>query len=113
MALTFVNDSATIGTSEYFLGSDSTTKVDQTDDCILQVWLDFSALTSGDQYRVRVYEKVNAGTQRQAISGAIVTGVQSELFVLPSLIVGDGWEVSVTKLTGTDRSIGWSLRKAT
>jgi hypothetical protein len=112
MALTFINDSATIGATEYFLASDSTTKVDQTDDCILQIWVDFGALASGDDYELKVYEKINAGTQRVIIDNRFV-GAQSSPFVSPSLIVGDGWEVSVAKLSGTDRSIGWSLRKAT
>ena len=114
MALTYVNDSATIGTTEYFLASDSTAKTDQTDDSILQAWIDFGAMASGDQYRVRVYEKVNgAGATQRVIIESILTGAQSSPFVSPALMVGEGWEVSVTKLAGTDRSIGWSLRKAT
>jgi hypothetical protein len=112
MALTFVNDSATISTTEYYLGSDSTTKVDQTDDCMLQVWIDFGAMIAGDQYQVRIYEKINAGTQRTILE-AILTGAQSSPFVSMTLIVGDAWEVSVKRLAGSDRSIGWSLRKAT
>jgi hypothetical protein len=114
MALNYVDDSATIGTTEYFLASDSTTKTDQTDDCMLQAWIDFANMAAGDQYRVRIYEKVNgAGATQRQIMEAILTGAQAGPWVSPALMVGHGWEVSVTKLTGTDRSIGWSLRKAT
>jgi hypothetical protein len=112
MGLSLVNDSATISTSEYWLASDSTTKVDQTDDCMLQVWVDFGAMLAGDRYKVRIVEKINAGTQ-QTLFEAVVEGVQANPFISPSLIVGDAWEVGVVKLAGTDRAIGWSLRKAT
>lgn len=109
MPITLTSDSATIGTTEYYLASDSTVKVDQTTDCVLQVWIDFGALLAGDTYEVYLYEKINAGTQRKLTF--YVSGVQSEPFVLPSMIVGDAWEVGVKKTAGTDRSIGWSLRK--
>jgi hypothetical protein len=115
MGLATVDDSASIGTTEYFLASDSTTKTDQTDDCLLQTWIDFGAMAEGDQYRVRIYEKVNGSgaTQRQVIPEVILTGAQAGPLVLPTLFVAHGWEVSVTKLAGTDRTIGWSLRKVT
>lgn len=103
-------DAATIGSSEYFLASDSTTKVDQTDDCELDVTLDLAALAAGDQFRIRVYEKVNGGTQA-AIYDAYVTGAQPGLRQLPRFILTEGWEVSVQKIAGSDRAIGWSLRK--
>lgn len=111
MALTLTSDSATIGTTEYWLASDSTTKVDQTADVSLQAFIDFGNMALGDRYQVRVVEKVNAGTQRNVGQPIILEGVQSSLLVVPSLILGEGWEVGVQKLAGTDRSIGWSLRK--
>ena len=112
MAISIVIDSATIGTTEYFLASDSTTATYQTTDAVVQLWLDCNAMAAGDQYRVRGYEKVNAGTARVAWE-ATLTGAQSNLFSSPSSILGEGWEFSVTKLAGTDRAIGWSLRSAT
>jgi hypothetical protein len=112
MAITFVNDAATIGTTEYSLPADSTTLTDQTDDCILQVWIDFGAMTVTEQYEWKVTEKINAGTMRIVATGT-VTGAQTGPVVTPSLVVGDAWNVTVKKLAGTDRSIGWSLRKLT
>lgn len=113
MAIAFTNDAATIGTTEYWLASDATTKVDQTDDCMLQVWIDFGAMTATEVYEYRLVEKVNAGTQDNAIGPLRVVGVQSGFVIIPGLMVGDGWEVGVKKISGTDRSIAWSLRKAT
>jgi hypothetical protein len=114
MGITLVNDSATISTTEYSLPADTTTGVptSQTDDCLLQVWIDFGAMAAGDEYEWRLYEKVNAGTQRLVQVGRVM-GAQSSPLVLPTLILGDGWDVTVKKIAGTDRSIGWSLRKVT
>src|SRR3972149_1229304 len=112
MAIYPTNGGATSGTTEAWLAAASTAKTDQTDDAMLTVWIDFAAMVAGDQYKIRLVEKINAGTQRTAFE-AIVTGAQAGPWVMPAFIVGDGWEVGVGKLTGTDRSIAGSLRKAT
>lgn len=113
MPITLTNGSATIGATEYSLPSVSTTRVAQTDDCILQAFIDLSAMTATEEYRIRVYEKINGGTQRIVEEWSLV-GVQARPhFASPSLIVGDGWDVTVQKIAGTDRAIPWSLRKIT
>lgn len=110
--LTFSDNSATIGTTEFFLASNSTTQTAQTTDCLLQTWIDFGAMTATEQYRVRLYEKVNgSGATQRRVFESILTGTQAGPFVHPLFLVGEGWDVGVTKLAGTDRSILWSLRK--
>lgn len=112
MAITFTNDSASIGATEYYLASDSTSKTDQTDDCICQLVLDLNAMAAGDQYRVRLYEKYASSGTSRLVEEWILTGAQSKpLFFTPSFVLGEGWEWSVTKLAGTDRTIYWSIRK--
>jgi hypothetical protein len=117
MPFTIIDDSATIGTSEYSLPADTTSGVptSQTDDSYLQVWIDFGALAAGDQYRVRLYEKVaGTGATQRLVDEWIVTGAQSKpAWTMPPVLLCHGWDVTVTKLAGTDRSIGWSLRKVT
>lgn len=108
--ITLTQDFATIGTTEYFLASDSTTATYQTGDVILQVYLDLGALTAAEEYDIKIYEKVD-GTNAEVIYYAKVQGVQSYMWVSPSFILGVGWEVSVTKISGTDRSIPWTLAK--
>ena len=112
MAIAITVGSATIGVTEFFLASNSTTKVDQTDDAIHQDWIDFGAMAAGDVYEWRLLEKVNAGTQRTVIVGRVV-GVQGSPIILTGFILAEGWEVGVKKISGTDRSIAWSLRKVT
>lgn len=113
MALTFTNDSASISTSEYSLPNDGTTLTPQTTDGVYQFFIDFANMVAGDQYVVQLKEKCDsAGTQR-LIEEWILTGAQSKpMFVTPSFILGEGWDVTVTRLAGSDRTIAWSIRKA-
>lgn len=108
MAISTVADSATISTTEYFLASDSTTATYQTADVILQATIDFAAMLAGDQYRIRVYERVD-GTNLRTLIDATLSGVQATPYVIPSLILVAGWEVSVIRTAGSDRSIAWRL----
>jgi hypothetical protein len=113
MALTFTNDSASISTTEYSLPNDSTTLTPQTTDGVYQFFIDFANMVAGDQYVVQLKEKYDStGTQR-LIEEWIFTGAQSKpMFVSPSLILGEGWDITVKRLAGSDRTIAWSIRKA-
>lgn len=105
--------SATITTTERYLASDSTSKTDQTTDGVFQLFLDLSALAAGDVYRVRIYERVTSGgTARVVMEENIAGPVGSPHYVTPSMIFLHGWEYSLTKIAGTDRSITWSIRSA-
>jgi hypothetical protein len=109
VAITTTGDSATIGTSEHFIASDSTTATYQTSDIIAQFYIDLANMAAGDQYRVRVYEKIN-GSAARTVYDATFTGAQPGPCVTPSLILSEGWECGVVKVSGTDRVIGWSIR---
>jgi len=114
MAITYTNDSASISTSEYSLPADTTTGVPtaQTTDGIYQFWIDFANMVAGDQYRIRVYEKTDSGGTQRLAEEWILTGAQSKpMFVTPSLILGEGWDCTVLRTAGSDRSIAWSIRK--
>jgi hypothetical protein len=103
--------SATIGTTQYFLASASTTATYQTSDGVYQLWLEVNNLANGDEYQVRVYEKISSGgTARIAMEWTISHAQTQPLWVTPSLMLIHGWEFSLTKLAGTDRSIAWSIR---
>lgn len=103
------NGSASISTTEYWLVSGSTSKSDQTTDAMIQVWIDFANMVAGDQYKIRLVEQINAGTQRTVFE-AILTGAQANPWVMPAFFVRDGWEIGVIRLAGADRTIAWSVR---
>lgn len=114
MALTFtqVASEATITTSERSLPADTTSGVptSQTTWCRLQFILDLTAVIAGDDFRCIVYEKVDNGTQRVLETFEFV-GVQPGLFVSPVLWLSEGWDITLKKIAGTDRSIRWSIKE--
>jgi hypothetical protein len=114
MAITYTNDYATISTAEYSLPADTTTAVptSQTTDGVFQFFIDFGAMVAGDQYRIRLYEKTDSGGTQRLVEEWILTGAQSKpMLVLPSVVLGEGWDVTVLRTAGSDRSIRWSIRQ--
>ena len=115
MAITAAfENSATSSTTEYSLPANTTTGVptSQTDDGIYQIFLDLNALAAGDQFELKIYEKVQSGGTQRLVDQRTFANVQSvPNFVLPSLILLHGWDVTLKKIAGTDRAIGWSIRK--
>lgn len=77
-----------------------------------QCFVDVSAMANGDSFRFRAYEKVlSAGTQRTVFEAVLTDAQIDGAFVAPSLILLHGWDMTLTKLAGTDRSFDWSIRK--
>jgi hypothetical protein len=112
MAITAAyEDSASIGTTEYSLPNDSTTLTPITVDGVYQAELYFDAMAAADQYQITVYEKVLSSGNQRIYYQAFITGVQSQAFVIPSLILMHGWDITVKKLAGTDRTVEWSIRQ--
>ncbi|MGE3690241.1 MAG: hypothetical protein AB7F98_02535 [Novosphingobium sp.] len=113
MAITETQTTATVGATEWSMatntGYDSGDA--QTGDGVMQAWFDVSALTSGDQFQIRFYEKIKSSGTQRVVHEAILTGAQSQgLLVFPALTVMHGWDATAKKLAGTDRSIDCSLR---
>lgn len=107
--ITLTDDAATIGSTEYSLPGDAAGLTAQADDVYLQPWISFANLATGDRFRIRVYEKMNSAAARPILDRC-VDHAQSRLWTCPIALVGGGWDVTLTKVSGTDRSIAWSLR---
>ena len=103
---------ATVGTTELDLPTNTTTLTPVTDDGIYQLFIDFATLTANESYKIRIYEQVLAGSPMRLIDEVVIHGIQSEpVYVSPSLLLMHGWSFSLQKLLGTDRSISWSIRR--
>ena len=103
----------TVGATEYSLTNNSTTIASQTTDGIYSVWIDCANMAAGDEYEIAKYEKVTAaGTQRRIVLGNI-TGAQADPYeaVLGQLM--HAWDVTLKKISGTDRAFTWSVRAVT
>lgn len=115
MAITALYESsALIGITEYSLpnvGNYNVLNI-KLDDGVFQCFIDLSAMVAGDQYNLKVYEKVQAAGTTRVIYTASYVGVQaSPHVVLPSLVLMHGWDFTLTRTAGADRTIAWSIRQ--
>lgn len=112
MAFATTTDSATIGTTEYSIIADSTTLPTETTDLIAQAVIGFDNMANGDVYRVRIYE--TEGIDKGVLGEWFVSNAQAQpKFALPPVLLMVGYDITVTKISGTDRSIGWAYSRVT
>lgn len=104
--------SVTVSTTELSLVSGTSTLQSNTTAGIYQVMLDLNAMASGDAFRLRIKEVVqSAGTQR-VVQDVTLRGAQGQpVYTTPSLLLMNGWDVTLVKSQGTDRVIPYSIRK--
>ena len=104
----------TVSTTELSLVSGTSTLQSNTTAGVYQVFLDMNALANGDVFELRIKEKVtSAGTQRVIANFTLsdAFGADNAVWASPSLILMHGWDVTIDKTIGTDRSIPYSIRQ--
>jgi hypothetical protein len=101
------SQTATVGT-EHTLN----TSTPETTDGIYQLFIDTSAMVAADITEIRIKEKArSADTQRQ-IMVATLAGAQSDpLWVSPTFVLMNGWDMTLKQTAGTSRAYPWSIRK--
>ena len=77
------------------------------------VEIDLSNLTSTEVYEFSLYEKVQSGSTQREVMNAFFAGAQTTHWVSPPFILMNGWDMTLRKLSGTDRAIEWSIRSVT
>ncbi len=112
---TFTPITHTVGSTEYSLvfGATYSAGTSKTILGYVQAVIDLSAMASSDHFRVRVYEKANSGTQNPVYDTTFVDAQTVPLIATPLLLLGEGWDVTIQKTAGTDRSIKSSVRQDT
>lgn len=101
----------TVGTTEHSLTTDTAGPDVDTTDGVYQCFLDLNALAKGDVFEFKVYEKVLSSSTQRVVYSVRFANAQSEpIWVSPSLILMHGWDMTLDKISGTDRSIDWSIR---
>ncbi len=81
-----------------------------TTPAMYQAFIDLSALLAGDVFEFKAYEKVRTGdTQRVIYSARFGNAQATPIWVSPSLILGVGWDMTLKKISGTDRAINWRI----
>jgi hypothetical protein len=84
-----------------------------TDDGVYQLWVDDGGLMAkGDEFKIKLYEKVEGtGGTKKVFFQQTLSDVQSEIFVTPTFILINGWDMTITKIAGADRAFDASIRK--
>lgn len=105
--------SETVGTTEHSLTTDTAGPDTETSDGIFQVFIDLSALAPGDVFEFKTYETVatSAGTQRAVYSARFADAQGTPIWTSPTLVLGVGWDMTLKKISGTDRAIAWRAAK--
>lgn len=105
--------SQAVTNDEWSLTTDTTTIATDTTDGVFQVWLDLNAVADGDVFIFRGYEKVGSGDTQRVFFRQDIANAQGESdnWVSPSFILMHGWDFTLYKALGTDRTITWSIRK--
>lgn len=112
MAMQFLEESATISTTEFSLPNDSTTLTPQTTIGIVQAFIDVANMAAGDEYTIRIYEKARTADTQRLVASWTLEGAQSlPLWTAPALMMARGWDITMQKVAGTDRSFSWSIRR--
>ncbi len=94
------------------LGTTSGTPASKTDVGVFELDIDPANMAAGDEYEVRLYDKIRSGgTQRSVVLGNLV-GAQSGFAKFHVGFLGYGWDITMKKIAGTDRAFDWTIRAA-
>jgi hypothetical protein len=109
--LTAFTGSPTISTTEYSLPNASTTQTPRTEVGMYQLMLDLSALVAGDEYTLRIKERIVGGGTPRMIDRVVFSGAQATPgTVYPALLLGLGWDMTLQRTGGVDRVIPYTIR---
>lgn len=103
-----------VSTTEWSLTTDTSGPDTDTTVGMFQAFLDLSALAAGDIFEFKVYEKARAADTQRLVMSARFAGAQgAPIWASPAFILGAGWDMTLKKISGTDRTITWSIRGVT
>jgi hypothetical protein len=103
-----------IGTTEHSLTTDTSGPDVDTADGWISAVIDFTNLAAGDQVQFTVYEKDRSGGTQRVMYQCFLTGAQGfPVFMSIPFPMLHGWDMTLKKIAGTDRTITWSLRQTT
>ena len=100
----------TVGATEHSLTTDTSGPDAEATTGVFQPFLDLNALAAGDAFRFAVYETCRTGDTQRLIYTSEFSGAQARpLWSGPSLLLGVGWDMTLKKISGTDRAINWRI----
>lgn len=115
MAVTeaFELDGVTVGASELSILSGTTSLQNNTTAGIYQLWVDPQTMAKGDIFDITIYEKVLSGGTKRSVMRQRLQGAQGQPLVFPPVPLLNGWDMTIQKISGTDRAFDASVRAVT
>lgn len=103
----------TVGATEWSMTTDTAgPDVDTSTGCF-QAFIDMNALAAADVFEWRLYDKGRTGGTQRLAASARIAGVQATpIWISPAFLLGIGWDMTLKKISGTDRSIEWRISKS-
>jgi hypothetical protein len=115
MAITevYTLNNVSVGGTELSIVSGTTSLQTITDDGHYSLLIDDNGnMTETDAFKIRLYEKVLAGSTKKVFAWWSIAGAQSEAFITPSFPLIHGWDMTIQKISGSDRAFYASIRKS-
>ncbi len=108
----FTGTESVTGT-EWSMTTDTSGPDVETSAGMFQAFVDLNLLAAGDVFEFRVYEKCRTGDTQRLVFVARFAGVQAApIWPSAALMLGIGWDMTLKKISGTDRVINWRISKA-
>lgn len=114
MAITFPYEQTALSVTgtEVSLINGSTTLTANTTAGVYQLLVDGVAnMVKGDEFVVRIYETVRASGTMRLVLSTTMSDVQTEALVMPNLVLGNGWQMTMQRVSASSRSFDSSIRK--
>lgn len=104
---------ATVDTTPYHVMAGSTTPAYSTTPCVQQLFVDITAVVAGDEFKAKLHKKID-GTNVVVVYEANFTPLTNKGWSSPMFIVdGSGWDWSLERVAGTNRSLDMRINYVT
>ncbi len=103
----------TVSTTEHSMTTDTAGPDVDTTAGVYAALIDLNAVAAGDVFEFRVYEKARTGDTQRLLAAATFANVQPTPlwgWTAPCPL-GIGWDMTLIKISGTDRALNWRISK--
>lgn len=107
----YTMSAVTIGSTEYSIVAASTTLTASSSVGQYQLFIDAAAMAKGDAYQIKIYETARVSGTKRELYTARMENAQATIFVTPPIVLMNGWDMTIQKISGTDRAFDASIRK--
>lgn len=108
----FFQRTVTVSTTELSLTAAVAGPRSETAVGVFECEIDLSAMAAGDKFQFKGYEKTASGGTQRAFLDVTFSGKQSQNALSRARIMLHGWDYTIKKIAGTDRSVVASVRQA-